>query len=93
MADSISTKAAVKNLAEEFKAAPAETKLAMAREIFKDDPMTFLGEALNISAYNPLSPALTVPPEVVKMDDILTQQMISTYRNEIAPLVILTQKN
>lgn len=31
--------------------------------------------------------------DVIEMDDILTQQCISTYRREIMPLVILSAKN
>jgi hypothetical protein len=76
------------NLAE-FKTEPKATRFALANEIFKENPSEFISQALNISA-NQKNAAFMfdIPKEVVDMDDILTQQMTSTYRNEIVPLLI-----
>jgi hypothetical protein len=93
MADPITNKSVFRNLTEEFKAATIETRLAMAKEIFKDDPVAFVGEALNFTALQARYSVPTVPKEIVEMDDILTQQVMSTYREYITPLIILSDKN
>jgi predicted component of type VI protein secretion system len=65
---------------------------AAFNQLFKDNTAVFLenlaNSQLTIAPHN----MFNIPKEVVEMDDILTQQMISTYRKEIAPLVIKTQK-
>jgi hypothetical protein len=73
----------------EFRKATKESRIAMAKEFFAADSIGFLSEALKIQL--PKTQFLELPKEVVEMDDILTHQMMSTYRHDIMPLGILSK--
>ena len=67
---------------------------AAFNQLFVRDTAKFLQNLAISQVALPLQGHLPVlPKEVVEMDDILTQQVISTYQQEIKPLLILTGKN
>ena len=77
----------------EFKKLDSTSQLEIANKVYAANPASFIMEAFNLEMFNPQGHLPVIPKEVVEMDDILTQQVISTYQQEIKPLLILTGKN
>lgn len=70
-------------------------KIEIAKTYFKIDPVSFIQGSLNLQMANIMAyprPILNLPTDVAEMNDILTHQMMSTYRSDIKPLVVLSQK-
>ena len=67
---------------------------AAFNQLFVRDTAKFLQNLAISQVALPLQGHLPVlPKEVVQMVDILTQQVISTYQQEIQPLLIFSNKN
>lgn len=68
----------------------------IANEITKEDLQVentkLKLELSSIKINQQIRPMPILTEEMKKRDDILTQQMISTYRRHIAPLVILSEE-
>ena len=66
---------------------------AAFNQLFVSDTAKFLQNLAISQVALPQGHLPYIPKEVVEMDDILTQQVISTYRQEIKPLLIFSNKN
>ena len=66
---------------------------AAFNQLFVRDTAKFLQNLAISQVALPQGHLPYIPKEVVEMDDILTQQVISTYRQEIKPLLISSNKN
>lgn len=63
---------------------------AAFNQLFIGDTAKFLQNLAISQVALPQGHLPKMSKDVIEMDDILTQQCISTYRQEIAPLVVLT---
>ncbi len=75
--------------AEEFTEFSPETQKSLSM-VFKE---YYPKEAINIEVVNYPKSILNIPKDVAMMDDILTHQIISAYRLDLKPLLILSKKN